>query len=48
METVFSEKPSMGEWRQENSSRDGEGILKHPNLVCFCDLEADLGEITVV
>ena len=48
VEIVFSRKPSIGGWRQENSSRDGEGILRHPNLVWFYDLETRLGEIRVV
>jgi hypothetical protein len=47
VEMVFSGKPSTGGWRQENSSRDGEGILRHPSLVWFCDLGTGLGEITV-
>jgi len=47
VEMVFSRNPSIGGWRQENSSRDGEGILRHPILVWFCDLRTGLGEITI-
>ena len=47
MEMVFFEKPSIGGWRQENSSRDGEGILRNPSSVWFFDLGTSLGVITV-
>jgi len=47
VDMVFSGKPSRGGWRQENSSRDGEGILRHIKSVWFCDLRARLGDITV-
>ena len=30
-----------------NSSRDGEGILRHPSSVWFCDLMTVLGELTI-
>ena len=48
VEMVFSRNPSQGRWRQENSSRNGEGILRHPSLVWFCDLLTGFGEIAVV
>jgi len=47
LEMFFSRKPSTCGCRQENSSRDCEGILRHPSLVWFCDLRIGLGEITV-
>ena len=48
VEMVFFEKPSTGGWREENSSRDGEGIMRHLILVWLCDLKTDLGEIMVL
>ena len=48
VEMVFSRKTSTIGRRQENSSRDGEGILRHPSSVSFCDLKSELGEITIV
>lgn len=45
VEMIFFGKPSIGGWRQENSSRDSEGILRHPNLVWFYGLRISLGEI---
>ncbi len=48
VDMVFSGKPSIGRWRQENSSGDDEGILRHPISVWFFDLKNDLGEIMVV
>lgn len=47
VEIFFSWKPSTSGWRHENSSRDGQGIPRHPSLVWFCDLETILSEITV-
>ena len=47
MGMVFFWKPSIGGWRQEKSSRDGEGILRHPSLIWFFDLGNGLGEITI-
>jgi len=35
VEMVFSRKHLTGGWRQENSSRYGEEILRHPNLFWF-------------
>ena len=48
MEMVFSRDLSIGGGRWENYSRDGEEILRHPSLVCFCDLGTDLGDIMVL
>lgn len=45
LEMVFFGKPSTSGWRQENNSKDGERILRHPSLVWFCDLGTSLGEI---
>lgn len=47
LEMVFSGKTSTNGWRQENCSKDGEIILRHPSLVWFCDLGTLLGEIMV-
>ena len=47
VEMVFSVKPLISGWREENSSRYGEGTLRHPSLVWFCDLKTCLGEITI-
>jgi len=44
---VDSGKPSTSGWRHENSLRDGEGILRHPISVWFCDIGTSLGEIMV-
>jgi len=48
VEMVFSMNPLKSGWIQEKSSRDGEGILRHPSLVWFCYLRIGLGEITIV
>jgi len=45
VDMVFSGKPSTGAWRQENSSRDGEGILRRPSSIWFSDLRVGLGEM---
>ena len=47
VEMVFSRKPSTCGWRQENYSRDGEGIMRYPSLIWFCDLGTRLGEIMI-
>jgi len=47
VEMIFSGNPSTGGWRQKNSSRDGEGIMRHPSSVWFCDLRTVLGEVMV-
>jgi len=47
VEMVFSKKPQIGGWRQETSSRYGEGIMRHPRLFGFYDLRISLGEIGV-
>jgi len=47
VEMVFSGKSSTGGWRQENSSRNGEGIMRHPSSVWFCDLRTSLSEIII-
>jgi len=47
VEMVFSGKSLISGWRQENSSRYGEGTPRHLSLVWFCDLKTCLGEITI-
>jgi len=47
VEIILCGKPSIGGWREKNSSRDVEGIMRHPSLVLFFHLSTGLGKITV-
>lgn len=47
VDMVFYGKPSTGVWIQEMSLRDGEGIMRHPSSVWFCDHGTNLDKITV-
>lgn len=45
VEMVFSRKLSTGGWRRENSSRDGEGIMRHPSSIWFFDIRTSFSEM---
>ncbi len=47
VEMVFSKELSTGGWRQENSSRYGERILRHTIFFWLCDLLTGFGKIVL-